>query len=108
MSSQRTENDTWDIASSVGATAVMVAAARAAEADRDNPLIRDPYAKDLVAGAGTGIWELMLARELVAKAGGADPEVAAILEHRGRYQAGRTHFLDASFTDAAAAGLRRL
>ncbi|MGB2923584.1 MAG: SAM-dependent methyltransferase, partial [Mycobacterium sp.] len=34
----RTDNDTWDIASSVGATAVMVAAARAAETDRPEPL----------------------------------------------------------------------
>ena len=45
MSSQRTDNDTWDIASSVGATAVMVAAARAAETARPDPLIQDPYAK---------------------------------------------------------------
>ena len=29
MSSLRTDDDTWDIATSVGATAVMVAAARA-------------------------------------------------------------------------------
>ncbi|PWQ88612.1 SAM-dependent methyltransferase, partial [Enterococcus faecium] len=51
MSSLRTDNDTWDIASSVGATAVMVAAARAAETERPNPLINDPYAKLLIAGA---------------------------------------------------------
>jgi hypothetical protein len=105
MSSQRTENDTWDIATSVGATAVMVAAARAAETDRDNPLIRDPFAKDLVAGAGTGIWEFMLDGEFAAKVGDADPEVAAIVEHMGSYQAVRTHFFDAYFTAAAAAGL---
>ena len=57
MSTLRTHDDSWDIATSVGSTAVMVAAARAAETDRDNPLIRDPYAKVLVAGAGTGVWE---------------------------------------------------
>jgi O-methyltransferase involved in polyketide biosynthesis len=34
MSSLRTDDDTWDIATSIGATAVMVAAARAAETDR--------------------------------------------------------------------------
>ena len=60
MSSLRTDNDTWDIASSVGATAVMVAAARAAETARDDALINDPYAKILVADAGTGAWEYML------------------------------------------------
>ncbi|MBE1550854.1 methyltransferase (TIGR00027 family) [Mycobacterium sp. OAS707] len=108
MSSQRTENDTWDIATSVGATAVMVAAARAAETDRDDPLIRDPYAKDLVANAGTGIWEFMLDDQFVAKVGDADPEVAAVVEHMGAYQAVRTHFFDAFFTDAAAAGIRQI
>ena len=108
MSSQRTENDTWDIATSVGATAVMVAAARAAETDRDNPLIHDPYAKDLVAGAGTGIWEFMLDGEFVAKVGEADPEIAAIVEHMSAYQAVRTHFFDAFFAGATAAGIRQI
>jgi O-methyltransferase involved in polyketide biosynthesis len=106
MSSLRTENDTWDIATSVGATAVMVAAARAAETERDNPLINDPYAKDLVAGAGTGIWEFMLDDEFVAKVGDQDPEIAAIVEHMGSYQAVRTHFFDAYFTAAVEAGIR--
>jgi O-methyltransferase involved in polyketide biosynthesis len=50
MSSLRTHGDTWDIATSVGTTAVMVAAARAAETELDDPLIRDPFAKVLVAG----------------------------------------------------------
>ena len=108
MSSQRTENDTWDIATSVGATAVMVAAARAAETDRDNPLIRDPYAKDLVAGAGTGIWEFMLDDQFVAKVGDTDPEVAAIVEHMSAYQAVRTHFFDAYFAAAVDAGIRQV
>jgi methyltransferase (TIGR00027 family) len=108
MSSLRTEDDTWDIATSVGATAVMVAAARAAETARDNPLIRDPYAKDLVANAGTGVWEFMLNDEFVAKVADADPEVAAIVEHMGAYQAVRTHFFDNFFTEAAAAGIRQI
>src|ERR1700736_330120 len=108
MSSQRTDNDTWDIATSVGATAVMVAAARAAETDRDNPLIRDPYAKVLVAGAGTGIWEFMLDDEFVAKVAESDPEIAAIVEHMGSYQAVRTHFFDDFFAAAAAAGIRQV
>ena len=101
MSSLRTADDSWDIATSVGATAVMVAAARAAETDKDNPLIRDPYAKVLVAGAGTGIWEFMLDNEFVAK-------VAAVVEHMGSYQAVRTHFFDEFFTAAAGAGIRQI
>src|SRR5712672_1850073 len=99
MSSLRTDDDTWDIATSVGATAVMVAAARAAETDKD---------KVLIAGAGTGIWEFMLDDEFVAKVGDADPEVAAIVEHMGSYQAVRTHFFDEFFTVAASAGIRQI
>jgi methyltransferase (TIGR00027 family) len=108
MSSLRTDNDTWDIATSVGVTAVMVAAARAAETDRDDSLIRDPYAKILVAGAGTGMWEFMLDDEFVAKVADADAEAAAIFEHMGSYQAVRTHFFDDFFTKAAAAGIRQV
>lgn len=54
MSAMRTHDDTWDIKTSVGATAVMVAAARAVETDRPDPLIRDPYARLLVTNAGAG------------------------------------------------------
>jgi len=108
MSSLRTDDDSWDIATSVGATAVMVAAARAAETERDKPLIRDPYAKVLVAGAGTGIWGFMLDGEFTAKVADADPEVAAMVEHMGSYQAVRTHFFDDFFTKAAAAGIRQI
>jgi methyltransferase (TIGR00027 family) len=108
MSSLRTDNDTWDIATSVGATAVMVAAARAAETDRDDALIRDPYAKILVAGAGTGMWEFLLDDAFIAKVANADAEAAAIFEHMGSYQAVRTHFFDDFFTKAAAAGIRQI
>jgi methyltransferase (TIGR00027 family) len=108
MSSLRTDNDTWDIATSVGTTAVMVAAARAAETERPDPLIRDPYAKVLVAGAGTGAWEFMLDGEFVAKVAEADAEAAAVFEHMSAYQAVRTHFFDAFFADAVAAGIRQI
>jgi O-methyltransferase involved in polyketide biosynthesis len=45
----RTHDDSWDIATSVGATAVMVALARAAETASANPLIRDRFAEVLVS-----------------------------------------------------------
>jgi len=108
MSALRTHDDTWDIATSVGSTAVMVAAARAAETAADEPLINDPYAKLLVAGAGTGIWELMLDDTLVDKVEAIDAEVAAVYHHMRNYQAVRTHFFDAFFADAAAAGIRQM
>lgn len=108
MSSLRTHDDTWDIATSVGTTAVMVAAARAAETERADPLIRDPYAGVLVAGAGSGVWEMMLDPEFGAKVAETDPEVAAIFEHMGNYQAVRTHYFDEFFADAMAAGIRQV
>ena len=48
----RTDADSWDVASSVGATATMVAAARALASREPNPLIDDPFA--VAAGAGGG------------------------------------------------------
>ena len=44
----RTDNDTWDLATSVGATATMVAAARAIATKADTPLINDRFAEPLV------------------------------------------------------------
>ncbi|MGV0849257.1 SAM-dependent methyltransferase [Mycolicibacterium phlei] len=108
MSSLRTDDDTWDIATSVGTTAVMVAAARARETERDDALIRDPYAKILVSGAGTGVWERILDPDLSAKIAEVDAEIAAIFEHMGNYQAVRTRYFDQFFADAAAAGIRQI
>jgi methyltransferase (TIGR00027 family) len=48
----RTEQDTWDLASSVGATATMVAAARALASAEPNPIIDDPFAAPLVRAVG--------------------------------------------------------
>ncbi|ORB62238.1 class I SAM-dependent methyltransferase [Mycolicibacterium tusciae] len=108
MSSLRTHDDTWDIATSVGSTAVMVAAARAGETAKADPLIRDPYAEVLVAGVGPGVWDIVRNEEFAAKVAEADAEVAAIFEHMGNYQAVRTHFFDACFTAAATAGIRQV
>ncbi|MCV7302044.1 class I SAM-dependent methyltransferase [Mycobacterium barrassiae] len=108
MSSLRTHDDSWDIATSVGSTAVMVAAARAGETAKPDPLIRDPYAEVLVAGVGPGIWDFVRSEEFAAKVAEADAEVAAVFTHMGNYQAVRTHFFDAFFADAVAAGIRQV
>lgn len=108
MSSLRSHDDTWDIATSVGSTAVMVAAARAKETQGPDPLIRDPYASILVAGAGTGMWENFLDDAMQQRIADADPEAAAMFANMLSYQAVRTHFFDAFFTDAAAAGVRQV
>lgn len=108
MSALRSHDDTWDITESVGSTAVMVAAARAAETDKPDPLIRDPFAKILVNEAGTGVWEKMLDSSLLDKVAEIDAEAAAIFEHMRGYQAVRTHFFDAHLEGAAAAGIRQV
>jgi methyltransferase (TIGR00027 family) len=53
---KRTDNDTWNLARSVGATATMVAAARAAASRRPDPIINDPFAEPLVRGAGVDLF----------------------------------------------------
>ncbi|SFM87497.1 methyltransferase, TIGR00027 family [Pseudonocardia ammonioxydans] len=48
----RTADDQWDITSSVGATALVVAAGRATESRRDDRLVDDPLAQAFVDAAG--------------------------------------------------------
>ncbi|MGV0994110.1 MAG: class I SAM-dependent methyltransferase [Mycobacterium sp.] len=108
MSSLRSHDDSWDIATSVGSTAVMVAAARAKETQSPAPLIRDPYASILVAGAGTGVWENFLDDAMQQRIADADPDAAAVFANMLSYQAVRTHFFDAFFADAAESGVRQV
>lgn len=109
MSSLRTHDDSWDIKTSVGTTAVMVAAARAVETEQPDALIRDPYAKLLVTNSGAGvIWEAMLNPEVAARVEALDSESAAHLHHMRGYQAVRTNFFDIFFKDAVADGIRQV
>jgi methyltransferase (TIGR00027 family) len=109
MSTKRTHDDTWDINSSVGATAVMVATARAIETDRPEPLIRDPYAKLLVTNSGAdSLWEAMLDPSMVAKVEAIDAETAATVQHMRDYQAVRTNFFDTYLNNAVADGIRQV
>jgi methyltransferase (TIGR00027 family) len=62
----RTDNDSWEITESVGATALGVAASRARETESDNPLIRDPFARLFLDATGAGI------RQAVILAAGLD------------------------------------
>lgn len=106
----RTADDSWDIATSVGATAVMVALARAAETASADPLIRDQFAQALVSTP-----ELEGVREQVAAWWAGDPDEdsedgAPSAEHMINYQAVRTHFFDAYFMEAteASPGIRQV
>jgi methyltransferase (TIGR00027 family) len=98
----RTEGDTWDLASSVGATATGVAASRALASKQPNPLINDPFADALVKAVGLEYCNRMADGDL---AFGDDP-----LFNRQRLCeqiAVRTRFFDDLFTGAAAAGIRQ-
>jgi methyltransferase (TIGR00027 family) len=109
MSSLRTHDDSWDIKTSVGTTAVMVAAARAVETEQPDALIRDPYAKLLVTNSGAGVlWEAMLNPEVAAKVEALDSDSAAHLHHMRGYQAVRTNFFDTFFKNAVADGIRQV
>ncbi|BBZ26856.1 putative S-adenosyl-L-methionine-dependent methyltransferase [Mycolicibacterium madagascariense] len=97
----RTEGDTWDLASSVGATATMVAAQRAL--GHREKLIDDPYAEPLVRAVGVEMFDRLLDGELdlTAVEPGFTPLRAA------ESMAVRTRFFDQMFTDAADAGVRQ-
>jgi len=101
----RVDGDTWDITSSVGATALGVAAARATETLRADSLISDPFARILVEATGkaTG-WERFVAGDI----DWPDPEAGRIYGRMVDYQATRTHFFDAYFLAAAATGIRQI
>ena len=60
----RTEGDTWDLASSVGATATGVAASRALASKQPSPLISDPFADALVKAVGLDYCNRMADGEL--------------------------------------------
>ncbi len=100
----RTDNDTWDLATSVGATATMVAAGRA-RASRAK-LIDDPFAEPLVQAVGVDFFTRWAAGEL-------DPADVDIPDHPWGMQpmtdllAVRTRFIDRFVADAAAAGIRQ-
>jgi O-methyltransferase involved in polyketide biosynthesis len=61
----RTDNDSWDLANSVGATATMVAAYRAAASKRAQPVIDDPFAEPLVRAVGVDFFSRLASGELI-------------------------------------------
>ncbi|CAM3294574.1 class I SAM-dependent methyltransferase [Mycobacterium intermedium] len=104
----RTDNDTWDITQSVGATALGVAAARAAETESENPLISDPFARVFVDAAGQGMWSIYSNPTLIAQAADVDPRVRERVQLMVDFMATRTAFFDEFFLGAADAGVRQV
>ena len=102
----RTDNDTWNLATSVGATATMVAAARAIATKADNPIIEDRFAEPLVNAVGVDFFTRWAAGELDAADVDYD-ESTWKLEHMPDAMAARTRFFDNFFRDATQAGIRQ-
>ena len=106
--SLRTAGDSWAITELVGATALGVAAARAAETAGFDPLIRDDFAWKLVSPAGAA-WARLTDPELDWLDGDEQGQRAHRLGID--YQAVRTHFFDEYFADAvgsAGSGIRQV
>jgi methyltransferase (TIGR00027 family) len=98
----RTDNDTWDINTSVGSTALFVAAARALEAQKPDPLAVDPYAEIFCRAVG-GEWADLLDGK--APEHGLKTEFG---EHFVNFQGARTRYFDTYFRAAAADGVRQI
>jgi methyltransferase (TIGR00027 family) len=99
----RTEGDTWDLANSVGATATMVAAARAAATRRPQPVVTDQFAEPLVRAVGIDLFTRIAAGELDAddvEGGVGFPRMIDTFAARARY-------FDDYFAEAGKAGLRQ-
>jgi methyltransferase (TIGR00027 family) len=99
----RSDSDTWDLASSVGATATMVAAARAVATEDANPIINDPFAAPLVRAVGIDFFTRVVDGQVtpadVGETGNAE------LQTETDSLAVRTRFFDEFFLNAAAAGI---
>jgi methyltransferase (TIGR00027 family) len=102
----RTDNDTWDLATSVGATATMVAAARAVATKADNPVINDQYAEPLVRAVGVDFLTRWASGDLNVADVDAD-DATWKLQQMPDAMAARTRFFDAFFAEATKAGIRQ-
>ncbi|MGH3640242.1 MAG: SAM-dependent methyltransferase [Mycobacterium sp.] len=99
----RTDNDSWDLASSVGATATGVAASRALATRSPTPLIVDIYAEPLVRAVGVDYFT-KLANGLV------EPDEQGNLLDPQRLADGmaiRTKYFDDFFATATDAGIHQ-
>jgi methyltransferase (TIGR00027 family) len=98
----RTDNDSWDLASSVGATATAVAASRAVASQGPDALLDDPFAEPLVRAVGLDEFVKVVNGESFNE---DDP----VMTRRAMSEqiAVRTRFFDGFFTAAADAGIRQ-
>ncbi|MEG8181690.1 class I SAM-dependent methyltransferase [Nocardia terpenica] len=93
----RTDGDSWDIVSSVGLTALGVAAFRALETIDPEPMIHDEYAEWFVRAAEEPHFVELL----------DDPEGVGMAARFGRFMGVRTRFFDEFFAAAWRRGVRQ-
>ncbi|OMC23341.1 class I SAM-dependent methyltransferase [Mycobacterium colombiense] len=101
--SARTEGDSWDLASSVGATATMVAASRALASREPDPLLDDRFAEPLVRAVGHPFFIRMLDGQIPLDT----DDMPMTLQQRREQMTVRTRFFDDFFGAATAAGTRQ-
>ena len=99
----RSEGDTWEITTSVGATALFVATARALEAQKPDPVAVDPYAEVFCRAVGGRVADVLDGRV-------ADHELKTddFGRHFVNYQGARTKYFDEYFRRAVDAGVRQV
>jgi methyltransferase (TIGR00027 family) len=103
LGSARSDGDSWDLGSSVGATATMVAASRALASREPEPLLDDRFAEPLVRAVGHPFFTRMLDGEIPF-----DIEDVPFTEQQRREQiAVRTRYFDEFFLVATTAGIRQ-
>ncbi|MBV9319856.1 MAG: class I SAM-dependent methyltransferase, partial [Mycobacterium sp.] len=101
----RTDDDTWDLATSVGATATGVAVGRALASRGANPLINDPFAEPLVRAVGVEFFTRLASGELDPAE--VDDSGEFGMERMRDMMAVRTRFFDDFFVEAVDRGLRQ-
>jgi methyltransferase (TIGR00027 family) len=101
----RAHDDEWDLASSVGATATMVATGRAMATRDPRGLINDPFAEPLVRAVGVDLFTKMMDGELDFGAiENASPlRMQALIDG----MAVRTRYFDDYFLNATREGVRQ-
>jgi methyltransferase (TIGR00027 family) len=109
MREYRSDNDSWEITSGVGATALGMAVARAQESAREHPLFVDTCARIFIDEAIEAGWDPLpgaTTRQTTAPA--ADPSEDARRGALLNYAACRTAYFDQFFTRATADGIRQV
>ena len=101
----RTDDDSWDLTSSVGATATAVAAGRALATQDQRQLVNDPFADPLVRAVGIDFFTKMIDGELDTSAFGdlAPERVQSMIDAMGV----RAKFFDDYFISATGTGIRQ-